>query len=1534
LSPLSIQLKIGRSLPVFVIVFFLSLFTSDALLAQASATEHPVLSTIQAQKDILVVGSEQDYPPFAIGMTDDTADGFTVDLWKAVAAEAGLNYIIRVRPFHEILQEFKEGKIDVLINLAQSEERHHFADFTVPHVIIHGAIFVRKGESQIHSEDDFVGKSIIVLKADLAYDYAVSKGWEKQLVLVDTAEQGLRLLASGKHDAMLLSKLAGMQTLRDLKISNIAALNVKAGFTQKFSFAVHKGDADLLAKINEGLALTKPSGTFDVLYEKWFRPYEEKQATFWEVFWYLSPIILILLGFASYEFYKRRIENKRAAAQLALSARVFKEAREAIMITDADGTIIDVNPTFCEITGYSRDEAIGQNPRILNSGKHGPEFFSAMWAELKEHGYWQSEMWNRKKDGELYAEQITISTLRDEDGKVIHYVGLFSDISERKRIDLVLADKERHLSTLISTSPVGVFETDQDGNCTYVNERWSEITGLLFEAAKADGWAMALHPEDKKKVFAEWAASSTEQRPFHLEYRFQHTDGKIFWVIGQSRESRSVTGELLGYIGTITDITERKQAEESLQMMRFCVDHAGDSIFWISREGRILYVNNATCIERGYSHEELLGMSIFDLDPDYQPGVWGPHFEDLKQRGTITLKTRHRTKDGVVYPIEVNANYVAIGGHEFNFCFLRNITARNLMEDELKTREEKFRSIIEISPVPMALNDEQLNITYLNPAFIQTFGYSIEDIPNLADWWLKAYPDPDYRQWVKTTWQATFEQAEREHKPFPPMELNICTKAGAFKTVVISAAIIAGSKEHLVVLFDITEHKKADNYEQFRSSILEQLTTNKPLTNILEALALGVEQLNSKMLCSILLLDDEGKHFNKGIAPSLPDFYNEAIEGVEIGVGVGSCGTAAFTGEPVIVEDISTHPYWTPYKELAARAGLAACWSQPILSSLNQVLGTFAIYHHAAHIPVASDIRLIEQSARLASLAIERKQAEIDLRIAATAFESQEGMLVTDINHNILRVNSAFTAITGYTAEDVVGKNPRVLQSGQHDEIFFAAMWENINATGAWQGEIWNRRKSGEVFPEHLTITAVKDQNSIISNYVATLTDITLRKEAVDKIERLAFYDPLTRLPNRRLLQDRLKPALVSSHRSGRQGALLFIDMDNFKTLNDTLGHDMGDLLLQQVAQRLESCVREGDTVARLGGDEFVVMLEDLSEQTLDSATQTEIIGNKIMAILNQPYQLDTHEYHSTPSIGVTLFNGQEQSSEELLKQADIAMYQAKTSGRNALRFFDPKMQATITARVALEEDLRLAMKEQQFILYYQPQVHHSGQIIGAEVLIRWQHALRGLVSPAEFIPLAEETRLILPIGEWVLKTACAQLKIWEGNEHTRSLQLAVNVSARQFHQTDFVAQVSQILNSDGINPRMLKLELTESLVLDDIEDTIFKMNALRKIGVRFSMDDFGTGYSSLSSLKKLPLDQLKIDQSFVRDISIDMDDAIIVETIIAMAKKLGMEVIAEGVETEVQRAFLERHDCQLYQGYLFSKPVPIEQFELLLKKT
>lgn len=561
----------------------------------------------------------------------------------------------------------------------------------------------------------------------------------------------------------------------------------------------------------------------------------------------------------------------------------------------------------------------------------------------------------------------------------------------------------------------------------------------------------------------------------------------------------------------------------------------------------------------------------------------------------------------------------------------------------------------------------------------------------------------------------------------------------------------------------------------------------------------------------------------------------------------------------------------------------------------------------------------------------DRKLDEQELRIAATAFESQEGMLITDAGGVIMRVNKAFSDITGYPPEEVIGKNPSIFKSGRQDAHFYAAMWARINNAGVWGGEIWNQRKNGEIYPEYLTITSVRDSSGIITNYVATFSDITERKSAEDEIKSLAFYDPLTRLPNRRLLLDRLHQALASGARNGREGALLFIDLDNFKILNDTLGHDIGDLLLQQVAKRLESCVREGDTVARLGGDEFVVMLEDLSEHVAEAAAQTKAVGEKIITMLNQPYQLATHTSRSTPSIGATLFAHHE-SMDELFKQADIAMYQAKKAGRNTLRFFDSVMQDAINTRAMLEEELHTALENQQFQLHYQIQVDSALRIIGVEALLRWAHPVRGMIPPSAFIPLAEETDLILPIGEWVLHTACAQIKRWSDSPVTRHLRIAVNVSSVQFAQDGFVAQVQRALVESGIDPACLKLELTESMMLNNVDDTIVKMHQIREFGVGFSMDDFGTGFSSLSYLKKLPLDQLKIDQSFVHDLVLDHNDNAIVEAIITMGEAFGLSIIAEGVETETQRALLSQNGCNTFQGYLFGKPMPINQLDALLE--
>jgi diguanylate cyclase (GGDEF)-like protein/PAS domain S-box-containing protein len=544
-------------------------------------------------------------------------------------------------------------------------------------------------------------------------------------------------------------------------------------------------------------------------------------------------------------------------------------------------------------------------------------------------------------------------------------------------------------------------------------------------------------------------------------------------------------------------------------------------------------------------------------------------------------------------------------------------------------------------------------------------------------------------------------------------------------------------------------------------------------------------------------------------------------------------------------------------------------------------------------------------------------------------------------------VNPAFGRITEGGAASLLNKRPSEVPGGENFEIYEAKIREVISTGNNAQFELKWPREDGTVIYSHIRLTAERDISGNVTSVLGVGRDITELnnsraelKHANDQLEELnrqlrslATNDPLTQLPNRRLLIDRLKHALAASARNSKAGALLFIDLDNFKAINDTLGHDSGDLLLQQVARRLEGCVRIGDTVARIGGDEFVVMLEDLSMDAMEAAAHAETVGNKILAALNVPYDAYLRGSSCTPSIGITLFDDRQQSIDELLRQADIAMYESKKFGRNTLHFFDPQMQRTIDARAAIESQLRLALKNGQFRLYYQIQVDSLHRTLGAEALIRWVHPERGLVAPAEFIPLAEEIGLIQPIGQWVLDTACIQLKTWEGDALTRSLILAVNVSAKQFRQPDFVAQIRSLVQRHAVDPRLLKLELTESLLLENIEDTIVTMSEIKKIGVRLSLDDFGTGYSSLQYLKRLPLDQLKIDRSFVRDIAVDSNDKFIVSTIIAMAQNLNLDVIAEGVETEEQRQLLMKIGCSNFQGCLFGKAEPIDQFEVLLKQ-
>ncbi|MDP3701844.1 MAG: EAL domain-containing protein [Hylemonella sp.] len=556
-------------------------------------------------------------------------------------------------------------------------------------------------------------------------------------------------------------------------------------------------------------------------------------------------------------------------------------------------------------------------------------------------------------------------------------------------------------------------------------------------------------------------------------------------------------------------------------------------------------------------------------------------------------------------------------------------------------------------------------------------------------------------------------------------------------------------------------------------------------------------------------------------------------------------------------------------------------------------------------------------------------QAQVEL--AATAFESQESILITDARQNILRVNQAFERRTGGEPESAIGQSITSFFQSPANDLGEQAFWDRVALQGGWHGEMRGPGQAGQTTPYWATISAVTDHRGTPTHFVCHFNDISERKAAEDKAQALANFDPLTGLPNRRLLMDRLQHALDMCLRKGWFGALMFIDLDNFKVLNDTRGHHQGDLLLEQVAQRLRRTVRNEDTVARLGGDEFVVMMEALGSDIHAASLQAKTVANKIMTELNQAYQIDATAHHSTPSIGITLFGDVPESTDEPLKRADMAMYQAKAAGRNCLRFFDAETQANLNRRSELEASLREAIAKGQLSLHYQAQIGEGGRVIGAEVLLRWQREDGQWISPAEFIPVAEETGLIVPIGNWVLQQACQQLTRWQQTESLRNLTLSVNVSARQFKQDGFVHDVSEALRWTKADASRLKLEVTESLLIANAEDVAAKMAVLKGLGIGFSLDDFGTGYSSLAYLKRLPLDQLKIDQGFVRDILVDGNDEAIAKMITALGISMGLMVIAEGVETEEQRERLFELGCTAYQGYLFCRPIPIDAFESFL---
>lgn len=722
------------------------------------------------------------------------------------------------------------------------------------------------------------------------------------------------------------------------------------------------------------------------------------------------------------------------------------------------------------------------------------------------------------------------------------------------------------------------------------------------------------------------------------------------------------------------------------------------------------------------------------------------------------------------------------------------------------------------------------------------------------------------------------------------------------------------------VLEDITDKKLARLRQKSHNEVLQLLLEKAPLSVVLDRIVRNVEAIHPDAICSVLLLDPDGKHLRHGAAPSLPEFFTRAIDGAAIGMGIGSCGTSAFTKERVVVEDIASHPWWVPYRTIAQQAQVGACWSQPVVSAQGEVLGTYAIYHRQPGRPEAFELALIEDEAQLTALAIEKARSDDRLQLAASVFDhARECIVITDAQTNIVEVNEMFTLVTGYTRNEAVGQNARaLLQSGRHSDEFYDARRQTILETGYWAGEVWNQRKNGEVFAEMLTISLVRDAQGSPQNFVALFTDITPMKEHQRQLEHIAHFDSLTNLPNRVLLADRLHQALTQCQRRGHSVAVVYLDLDGFKAVNDAHGHAIGDELLVVLAQRMKSVLREGDTLARIGGDEFVAVLVDLED-----IREAEPVLQRMLTAACEPVEVAGLPLRVSASVGVTIYPQDNAESDLLLRHADQAMYVAKQAGKNRYHLFDVAQDAAAKHQHEDLDRIRQGLAQNEFVLFFQPKVNmRTGAVMGVEALIRWQHPERGLLLPAVFLPTVENHAFSIDVGEWVIATALQQMAQWQ--MQALDLPVSVNVGARQLQQVQFSTRLAELLaRFPTVAPRSLELEILETSALEDITQVCQTIIDCQALGVRFALDDFGTGYSSLSHLRHLPAEVIKVDQSFVRDMLDDPNDLAIVKGVIGLAEAFRRDVIAEGVETIAHGTLLLALGCPLAQGFGIARPMP-----------
>jgi diguanylate cyclase (GGDEF)-like protein/PAS domain S-box-containing protein len=1207
-------------------------------------------------------------------------------------------------------------------------------------------------------------------------------------------------------------------------------------------------------------------------------------------------------------------ELEEAEKNRSLLASVVESSGDLINTINLDGTITSWNPGAERLTGYTSEEVVGKNAATLVPPGHEYDVHQNLKTIQGGSSIDSVDAVFQRKDGSGIDVSLNLSPIRNSAGEVVGASAIARDISQRKQIEMQLRDSLDSLQESQAIGGLGSYVLDIGSGVWTSSNVLDEVFGIgkEYEHTVA-GWTALIHPDDRAMMavyFAEEVAGKGLN--FNKEYRIVRlADQDVRWVHGLGRLEFDGKGHPVKMRGVIKDITESKLSEKQLrdseERYRATFDQAAVGIVHASFEGIILRGNERFAAIAGYSPEEIPGLSVRQITAPEDRAATATVMQRVARGfGAEAVEKRYIRKDGSLFWARTTVSVQRDGqGRPIHFIvFIEDISQRKKAETQLRDSEERYRATFEQAAVGIVHASLEGRYLRCNARFAEIIGYPLEEIPSLS--------------FQQITVPGDLESSLGLHRQLlegaaeiPSLEKRYMRKDGSLVWARVTFSSQRDGEGHILYFIAIVEEIQARKEAEERLRV-----TTDALRNSEERYRTAF-QMNHDSIDICRLEDGRFLEVNEAFV-RCSGFTREEVIGhtaQEIGIWANP-----FDRQKML-DDLRRNQgrcnFETQYrtKNGDLRWGLLSV----VAIELDGVPCILSITHDITEAKAAEEC--------LTMAANELRLSEERYR---TAFQtSLDAIAISRIEGGYIDCNQSFLDTLGYKREEVLGRN--TLELGIWADVRDRkAVLEMVREGMSCRGlEVQFRKKNGELFWGEMSLSVMVIEG--VPCILSITRDLTAAKAAEKTIRSLAFYDPLTGLPNRRHLMERLRQPLDAGAQNDRSQALLLIDLDHFKTLNDTLGHQTGDLMLQEAARRIVACTHEADTVCRLGGDEFVVLLEARGKVAEEAAAMAKDVGETMLAAIDEPCLLGEHECLSTASIGIAVFGDRQDSTDEILQQAEIALYQAKAAGRNTLRFFSPALQAAVTARATMEEDLRQGIKAKQFQLYYQPQMER-GHLTGAEALIRWEHPRSGMVMPNDFIPLAEESRLILPLGDWVLEAACEQIAMWASRKETAHLSVAVNISALQFRQPEFVEHVLTTLSRTGANPGNLRLELTESMLVDNLEDIIAKMTELKSHGLRFSLDDFGTGYSSLTYLKRLPLDRLKIDRSFVHDMMVDATSGAIAQTILSLGRAMGISVIAEGVETEEQRGYLAALGCHSFQGYLFSRPLPLDKFEAFLR--